>query len=82
MIAIGAVILVDARAIAVDTIGQSTADKRQVFVQVVNCMRRRMSVNRELSYNAAMKVCKSQVNNESHKLVSVAVEASDSPAKP
>jgi hypothetical protein len=41
-----------------------------------------MSVNKDISYNAAAKVCKNQVNNQSNNVVSVAVEASDSPAKP
>jgi hypothetical protein len=82
MIAIGAVILVNAQAIAADATSQSTVGRRQVLVQVVNCMKKRMSVNKELSYNAATKVCKNQVNNQSNSVLSVAVEASDSPAKP
>jgi len=82
MIAMAGVMLMDAQAIAVDTIGQSTVSKRQVLVQVVNCMKKRMSVSKELSYNAAAQVCKNQVNNQSNSVVSVAVEASDSPTKP
>jgi hypothetical protein len=45
-------------------------------------MKKRMSVNKEMSYNAAAKVCKNQVNNQSNNPVSVAQVASDSPAKP
>jgi hypothetical protein len=76
MIVMGVLILVAAPAIAVDAIGQSTVSKRQTIVQVANCMRKRMSADRDISYNAAAKVCKNQVNSASVTL------ASDSAAKP
>jgi hypothetical protein len=82
MIAMGVVILVDAPALAADAISQPTVSKRQTIAQVVNCMRKRMSADKEISYNAAAKVCKSQVNNQSSNSASVAVVASDSGAKP
>ena len=82
MIAFCTVIIVGAQAIAVDTIDQSPISKRQMIVQVVNCMKKRMAANREISYNAAAKLCKNQVNNQSNNSASVAVVASDSPAKP
>ncbi len=74
--------LTAAQAIAGDAVSQSTIRKRQMIVQVVNCMKKRMSVNREISYNAASKVCKDQVNNQSNNPVSVALVASSSSAKP
>jgi hypothetical protein len=81
-IAVGIVTLAGAQAIAVDAISQSTLKKRQMIVQVLNCMKKRMSADREISYNAASKVCKDQVNNPGRNPVSVALVASASPAKP
>jgi hypothetical protein len=82
MIVMGVLILVGAPAIAVDAIGQSTVSKHQTTVQVANCMRKRMSADKVISYNAAAKVCKNQVNIQSNNSASVAVVASDSAAKP
>jgi hypothetical protein len=82
MIAMAVVMLAGAQAIAVDAVSRSTMKKRQMAVQVVNCMKKRMSASREISYNAASKVCKDQVNNQRNDSVSVALVASASPAKP
>jgi hypothetical protein len=82
MIAIGLVMQVDAQAIAADATSQATISKRQMLAQVVNCMMKRMSADKEIYYNAAARVCKNQVNNQSNTSVSVALVASDSPAKP
>ena len=82
MITMAAVMLTAALAIADDAVRQSTMSKRQMMAQVVNCMKKRMSVDREISYNAASKVCKDQVNNQSNNSVSVALVASASSAKP
>lgn len=82
MIAMGVVMLTGAQAIAGDAASQSKIRKRQMMVQVVNCMKKRMSVDRAISYNAASKVCKDQVNNQSNNSVSVALVASASSAKP
>ena len=82
MIAMGVVTLSGAQALAVDAVSQSTLKKRQMILQVVNCMKKRMSADREISYNAASKVCKDQVNNPGSNPVSVALVASASPAKP
>jgi hypothetical protein len=38
------------------------ATKRQMVNQVVDCMRKRMSSDRQISYNQAAKVCRDQVN--------------------
>jgi hypothetical protein len=82
MIAIGLVMLMHAQAIAADAVGQATISKRQMVVQVVDCMKKRMSANKAISYNAAAKVCKNQVDNQSSSSESVALVASDSAAKP
>jgi hypothetical protein len=82
MIAMYVVMLTAAQAVADDAVTQSTMSKRQMLAQVINCMKKRMSVSREISYNAASKVCKDQVSNQSSNSVSVALVASASTAKP
>lgn len=82
MIAMAVVMLMAAPAIADDAVSQTAMSKRQMMLHVINCMKKRMSANREISYNAASKVCKDQVNNQSNSPVSVALVASASPAKP
>ena len=82
MIAIGVVLLAGAQAVADEAVSESTMRKRQMMVQVVNCMKKRMSVNREISYNAASKLCKDQVSSQSDISVSVALVASAAAAKP
>jgi hypothetical protein len=70
MIALGAAILVGAQALAVGAMSQSTASKRQLLVQVVDCMKKRMSADKVISYTAAAKVCKTQVNDQNNNSVS------------
>jgi hypothetical protein len=82
MIVMAVVMLTGAPAIAGDAVSQSTTTRRQMIVQVVDCMKKRMSVNRELSYNAASKLCKDQVSSQSNNSVSDALVASASAAKP
>ena len=81
-VALSFVLFVSAQAIAADTRVQSTMSKHQMFVQMVNCMKKLMSVNKELSYNAAERVCKVQVISQSNNSETVTRVASDSPAKP
>jgi hypothetical protein len=82
MVAMAIVMHMGAQALADDATGQPTVSKRVMLVQVANCMKKRMSADRVISYNAAARVCKNQVNSQSHHSESVAVVASDSPAKP
>ena len=56
--------------------------KRQMIVQMVGWMRKRMSANKESSYNEAMKACKEQINSQRDDLPSGALVASDTAAKP
>ena len=81
-IALTAVIAVGAQAHAVDSTSQSTTSKYQTIAQLVGCMRKRMSANKDRSYNEAMKACKDQMNKESDHSPSGALVASDIPAKP
>jgi hypothetical protein len=46
---------------ATDWKNQSAATKRQAALMVVDCMRKRMSRDRLISYNEAAKVCKQEV---------------------
>jgi hypothetical protein len=81
-IALSLVLLVSAQAIAADAGVPSTISKHQMFVQMVNCMKKLMSANKELSYNAAERVCRVQVNSQSNSSETATRVASDSRAKP
>jgi hypothetical protein len=80
VIALSGVICVGTRALAVDSISQSTMSKRQMLAQIVGCMKKRMSANKNSSYNEAMKACKDQIKKENN-MPSGALVASDAPAK-
>ena len=82
MIALSGVVFVGTRALAVDSTSQPTMSKRQMVAQIVGCMKKRMSANKNSSYNEAMKACKDQINKQSDKLPSGALVASDTTAKP
>jgi hypothetical protein len=81
MIALTGVMFVGAQAHAVDSTSQSTMSKRQMIVQIVDCMKKRMSADKSRSYNEAMKTCKDQINKESDDLSSGPLVASDTSAK-
>ena len=81
IIALTAVMFAGAQAHAVDSTSQSTTSKRQMIVQIVDCMKKRMSADKSRSYNETMKVCKDRINKESDDLSSGARVASDTPAK-
>jgi hypothetical protein len=82
IVAATGVIFAGAQALAADSVRQSTMSKRQVIVQIVGCMKKRMAANKSSSYNEAMKACKEQINKEGDTLASGALVASDTPAKP
>jgi hypothetical protein len=82
IIALAATIFVGTQAHAVDATSQSPMSKRQMIVQMVDCMRKRMSADKSRSYNEAMKACNDQINKESDDLPSGVLVASDTPAKP
>jgi hypothetical protein len=81
VIALNGVIFVGTPAFAADSIRQSTMSKRQMNAQIVVCMKKRMSANKNSSYNEAMKACKDQIYKASGNLPSGGLVASDSPAK-
>jgi hypothetical protein len=80
IIAVTGVMLVGAQAHGVDSASQPTS-KRQMIVQMVDCMKKRMSADKSRSYNEAMKACKDQISKESD-VSSGALVASDTSAKP
>ena len=51
-------------AAAIDWKHQSFAVKRQVASMVVDCMRKRMSRDRQISYNEAAKQCREEVGKQ------------------
>jgi hypothetical protein len=79
--AMSGAIFAGAQALAVDSIRQPTMSKRQMIVQIVDCMKNRMSGNKTISYNEAAKACKDQISKQSNSSTSGALVASDTPAK-
>lgn len=61
VIAVLGALLGGTHASAVDLKNQSFATKRQTAGMVIDCMRKRMSRDRSISYNEAAKVCKQEV---------------------
>jgi pectin methylesterase-like acyl-CoA thioesterase len=82
VVALAGVIFVGVQALAVDSTSQPTMSKRQMIAQMVGCMRKRMSANKNTSYNDAMKACKDQISKQSDSFPSGALVASGTPAKP
>jgi hypothetical protein len=77
VIALSGVIFVGTRALAADSVSQSTMSKRQMVAQIISCMKKRMSANKNSSYNEAMKACKDQIKRENDELPSGPLVASD-----
>lgn len=71
-----------AQALAVDSIPQPTMSKRQIIVQIVGCMKKRMSTDKTISYNEAAKACKERLNKQSDNSISGTLVASDAAGKP
>jgi hypothetical protein len=79
-IAMAAAALASVQAPASDWKG-SFATKRQMVTQVVDCMRKRMSSDRRISYNEAAKTCKDEVHRRFEDASSGPLVAADQPAK-
>ena len=82
VVALAGLIFAGTQALAADSTSQPTMSKRQMIAQMVGCMRKRMSANKNSSYNDAMKACKDQTNRQRDNFPSGALVASDTPAKP
>jgi hypothetical protein len=74
-----AAVVAAARAPADDWKGQPI--KRHVVAQVIDCMRKRMSSDRVISYNDAAKLCKVEVNRRLENISSAPLVAADNPAR-
>lgn len=59
---------------------QPLAVKRQLVTQIVECMKKRMSVDRHISYNSASKECRDQVEGRLEKSSATPLVAADSSA--
>jgi hypothetical protein len=70
-------LLSGAHSSAVDFKNQSLATKRQAANMVIDCMRKRMSSDRSISYNAAARVCKEEVARQFDNLPARALVAAD-----
>jgi hypothetical protein len=79
-IALGTAVLASTQASANDWKGQPLSTKRQVVAQVIDCMKKRMSGDRSISYNEAAKVCKNEVNRRFDNAAGPLV-AADTPGK-
>ena len=82
VIALTGAICAGTQSLAVDSPDASRTSKRQMIVQMVDCMRKRMSANKSRAYNDALRACKKDQAKESDELPSGALVASDTPAKP
>jgi hypothetical protein len=82
VVAMAGAVFWGAQALADDSIRQPTMSKRQMIVQIVGCMKKRMSTNRAISYNEAAKACKDQINKQSDNSISGTLVAADAPGKP
>ena len=48
-----------------DSVRPPTMTKHQMIVKTVGCMRKRMSIDRAISYNEAARTCKAQIDKQS-----------------
>jgi hypothetical protein len=71
VITTGGVILLGSQALAVESMSQSKLDKRHL----VECMTKRMSNDRTLSYIAAGKACKDQLKLQSENAAGTPLQA-------
>ena len=80
-ITIGGAVLAGTRATMADSTDSSKITKRQMIVQVVDCVKKRASSDKTVSYREAIKACKNQVK-EQNAASSDALLASGTPAIP
>jgi hypothetical protein len=79
--AVAGAVLAAAQAPAGDWKAQPLAVKRQLVVQVIECMKKRMSGDRHISYNQAAKQCRDEVERHLEKASAEPMVAADTPAK-
>jgi hypothetical protein len=64
MLAMTSVTFSGPRALA-DSVRQPTMTRHQLIVKTIDCMRKRMSIDRAVSYNEAAKTCRDQMSKQS-----------------
>jgi hypothetical protein len=64
VIAMLGALLAGSQSSAVDLKNESLATKRLAANKVIDCMRKRMSKDRSISYNEAARVCKQEVTSQ------------------
>jgi hypothetical protein len=74
--------VITSQAHAIDSANQSTVSKRQMIAQIVDCMKRRKSANKDSSYREAFKTCRNQLNKGGDTAGPGALVASDPQVKP
>ena len=82
VIALTSVIFVGTQALAVESARPPTMSKHQLIAQMIGCMRKRMSADKNSSYHDSMKACKNQIDKQNDTLPSVPPAASDTLGKP
>ncbi len=81
VVAASGVIFIGPIAIANDG-NQSTLSKREMIVQIVDCMKKRMAADKYTSYNETMKICKNQISKGNGGSPSGPLVAADTRPKP
>ena len=82
VVATSGAMVMTSQAHAIDSTDQSTMSKRQMIAQMLDCMKKRKSADKDSSYREAFKACKNQLNKGSDAAESGALVASDPQAKP
>jgi hypothetical protein len=63
--------------------GRPTATaKQQMIAKTIDCMRKRMSVDKAVSYNEAAKICNAQIRKQRDQSTPAALAASGQSTKP
>jgi hypothetical protein len=75
-------LVITSQAHAVDSTDQSTMNKQEMIAQIIDCMKKRKSANKDSSYREAFKACKNQLNEGGDTAASGALVASDPQVKP
>jgi hypothetical protein len=80
ILAVAGTVGATSHAFASDFKAQPLAVKRQMVSQVISCMKRRMSTDRQVSYNQASKECRETVEGQLEKSTSGPLVAADTGA--
>lgn len=56
--------------------------KQQTIAKTIDCMRKRMSTDKAVSYNEAAKICNDQIRKQRDQSAPAALAASGPPTKP